>query len=513
MPHLGELVRRQLRTRATGIGLALLLGGLAACSSAPLPQDELAQGGELPSGTVVDPDTGQVVDAETGQVVDPVTGEAVPESVAPDAGAGPAAPGSAGAPGRAAPGSVAPGAPAPGTAPAGPAAAPTRSTLFTAAEENIGITDKQITLCAHAALTYGAAFNTSDADFNVYWSAVNDAGGVHGRQVVVSYENDDYKADKAQEAARACKAKNIFMLIGGIGFDQIPAVRNWAETNRMLYMHHTATVNGTKGQRFSFAPLPSVERTGEAFGQLYVKKYKGKKIGIIKREGDNWEPGVDAFKAYLGSHGGGKVVAEAGVPQNKGNYTEDILKMKNAGAEVVWIWENALGATQIVKQIKAQNYRPNMMLFPFNLTAQTLDDDAFNPTLDGVAMFTAYSRGDYSGPFASYADDIKQFEAQYRKYRPSADLGGVGGDLLFLNWQAQKSLHAQLLLCGKDCNRNRFVDVLESYKGRPTSSVCPLDFTAGNHRQGSDKLVFMETYRSPSGKANWRNTQACVGRG
>jgi ABC-type branched-subunit amino acid transport system substrate-binding protein len=399
-------------------------------------------------------------------------------------------------------------------APGAAAPAPARSTLFTAAEQNIGINDKQITMCAHAALTYGPAFNVTDADLNVFWSATNDAGGIFGRKIAVTYENDDYKADRAVTAATACKGKGIFMLLGGIGFDQIPAVRNWAERNRMLYMHHTATVKGTKGQRFSFAPLPTVERTGEAFGQLYISKYKGKKVGIIKRDGENWEPGVDAFKAYLAGKGVGKViVAEAAVPQNKGNYTEDILKMKNNGAEVVWIWENALGATQVVKQIKAQNYKPNMMLFPFNLTAQTLDEDAFNPALDGVAMFTAYSKGDYSGQFASYADDIRLFEAQYKKYRPDVDLGGVGGDLLFLNWTAQKALYHQLLDCGKDCNRNRFVDVLESYKKRPTSSVCPIDFTSGNRRQGSDQLIFMETYRAPGGKANWRNTKTCVGRG
>lgn len=499
-------MRTPLRRRATAVGLALLLGGVAACSSAPLPSDELAQGGELPSGTVVDPDTGQVVDAETGEVVDPVTGEPVqqPGAAAPGApAAGPAAPGST--PAAQAPG----GAPGKAAAPGGPAKA--RSTLFTAAEETIGITDTQITLCAHAALTYGAAFNTSDADLNVFWSAVNDAGGVYGRKVVVSYENDDYKPTTAVTAARACKAKGIFMLLGGIGFDQIPAVRNWAEDNRMLYMHHTATVKGTAGKRFSFAPLPTVERTGEAFGQLYVSKYKGKKVGIIKRDGENWEPGVEAFKAFLARSGAPKVVAEAAVPQNKGDYTQDILKMRNAGAEVVWVWENALGATQIVKQIKAQNYKPNMMLFPFNLTSQTLDSDAMDPVLDGVAMFTAYSQGDYSGSFAGYADDIKLFEEQYRKYRPGVDLGGVGGDLLFLNWTAQKALYHQLMDCGKDCNRNRFVDVLESYRKRPTSSVCPLDFTGGNHRAGSDKLVFMETYRAPGGKVNWRNTRACVG--
>ena len=503
------LTARRRRRRAPALALALLLGGVAACSSAPLPADELAATA-LPEGTVVDPTTGEVVDATTGQVVDPVTGAPVavdPVTGAPvqqpsSGGGAPAAPAAGGAP-------AAPGAPAAGGGPAAPA--PPRTQLWSGKDDTIGITPTSITMCAHAALTYGAAFQTEAADFNVFWTALNtEKGGVFGRKVDVTYENDDYKPDTAVVAARACKAKNPFLLLGGIGFDQIPAVRNYAETERIPYLHHTATVNGSAGLKYSFTSLPTVERMGEAFGQLYLSKYAGKKLGIIKRDGDNWEPGVKAFKAFVGDRG--TIVAERGVPQNKGNYTEEIVAMRNAGAEVVWLWENALISTQVVAQFKAQEYAPNMMLFPFNLTAQTLDDDALTPPLDGVAMFSAYSRGDYGGSFSAYADDVKLFEQQYAKYRPNVDLGGVGGDLLFLNWQAQKSLADILQACGKDCTRNRFVDTLTSYKKVPTSSACLIDFTRDGKR-GSDKVNFMTTYRSPSGKVNWRNTSACVGRG
>ncbi len=505
------------RTSRAAVLAALATALVTACSSAPAPQTLGGDGNQV-GGTTGGTTTGTIpAGTTTGTIPAGTTTGTIPAGTT--TGTIPAGTGTTGGTGTSGTGGSV------GTTTGGGTTGSTggtsgttsggavRSTLFTPAEENIGITDKQITLCAHAALTYGPAFNVTKDDLNVFWNAMNDKGGVFGRRVEVTYENDDYKPEPAVVAARACKEKNIFMLLGGIGFDQIPAVRNWAEENRMLYMHHTATVNGTAGKRFSFAPLPSVERTGEAFAQLYVSKYKGKKVGIIKRDGVNWEPGVVAFKDYLKARGLGNVIGpETKVPQNKGNYTDDILAMKNGGAEVVWIWENALGATQVVKQIKAQNYKPNMMLFPFNLTAQTLKDDSFGPTLDGVAMFTAYSKGDYAGSFSSYADDVKLFEAQYKQYRPNVDLGGVGGDLLFLNWTAQKSLYEQFLDCGKDCNRNRFVDTMETYKKRPTSSVCPLDFTGGNHRAGSDQLVFMETYRGPSGEPGWRNTRACVGR-
>jgi ABC-type branched-subunit amino acid transport system substrate-binding protein len=386
-----------------------------------------------------------------------------------------------------------------------------RSTLFTPAENNIGITKDSITFCVHAALTYAQAFGTKDTDFNVFWQALNtEKGGIFGRKVNVTYQNDNYTPTDAVTAATACKAKNPFMLLGGIGFDQIPAVRNYVEQNHMFYLHHTATINGTAGQKYSFTELPTVERSGEAFAQLAGSKYRGAKIGIIERDSPNWSPGVAAFKKVAPKYGL-KVVVDNKVAQNKGNYTQDILDMKNAGADVVWIWLNALESTQFLKQAKAQNYNPHWLLFPFNLTSQTLGSDAMNPPLDGVAMYPAYSNKDYSGSFSSYADDMKEFEAQYAKYDSGADLTGIGGDLLFLNWVGQKALAVQLTQCGPDCNRNRMVDVLESYKGQtPTHTACPLDFSGDGHR-GSDRLNFMTTYTSPSGKVNWRNTSACVG--
>ena len=391
----------------------------------------------------------------------------------------------------------------------GPGGGATRSTLFKANEDTVGITKNSITLCAHAALTYGAAFNTSADDLNVFWSAINDAGGIHGRKVYVSYENDDYKPDTAVAAATKCKGKNIFLLLGGIGFDQIPAVRNWAETNRMLYLHHTATVEGKDNQRFSFTALPSTEKMGEMFAELVATRFKGKTVGIIKRNSPNWEPGVKAFKA-LAKQYGIEIVAERAVENAQGNYTQELLDMRDA--DLIWLWENALASTQIVKQAKSQGIDSQMLLFPFNLTSQTLGGDAMNPPLVGVAMYPAYSYRDYTGPFAAYADDMKTFEAQYAKYRPNADLDGLAGDLLFLNWTGMKGLAVLLDKCGPDCTRNKLIDVMTSLKlSRPFSSSCDVDFTRpGFPRMGGFAVNIMQTYASPSGPINWRNTDTCV---
>ena len=511
-PHLSPRSRSG-RTQTRLLGAAALVLALAACSSAPAP-DALSSTGDAPAGTpgAVSPTGGSLLVSQNAAGPAGAPGSQATTTAATVRGQA-GSTGSAGSTGPAggpAAGGPAAGGPA-GTGPAGGGSgAAGGSTLFSGAANISGLTPTSLTMCAHAALTYGKAFNTTDNDLNVFWTALNtEKGGVQGRQVTVTYENDNYDPATAVTAATACEAKGIFMLLGGIGFDQIPAVRNWAEQHQMLYLHHTATTNGSAGLKYSFTELPSVERMGDGFAQLAIARYAGSRIGIVERSSPNWKPGAEHFKAAA-KQANLNVVADVPVNDKQGNYTNEILALKNAGAETVFLWENALNSTEFLKQAKAQMYSPHYLMFPFNLTSQTLGNDAMQPPLDGVAMYPAYSKGDYDGTFAGYADDMRQFEAQYAKYDPGADLSGNGGDLLFLNWTAQKALAVQLDACGRDCTRNRFIDTLQSYDAKPTSAACVLDFTRGDGHHGADGLNFMQTYVSPSGKVNWRNTQTCV---
>lgn len=380
--------------------------------------------------------------------------------------------------------------------------------LFTAKEDRIGIGASSITLCAHAALTYAPAFHTQPSDLNVFWTAINkERGGIFGRKVTETYEDDAYDPQKAVTAAKACVAKKPFLMLGGIGFDQIPTVRNYAESVHQLYVYHTATVKGSENLKYSFTPLPTVEGMGDGFAELAASKYKGKRIGILKRDSAKWEPGVSEFKKRAKQYGL-QIVDEEKAAASAGNYTSQITNLHNAKADVVWIWLNALETTEVIKQMRAQVWSPRVMVFPFNLTSQTLGKDALSPVMDGVAMYPAFSKGDYSGPFASYADDMKEFEAQYAKYDSGADISGVAGDLLFLNWVGQKALYKSFLACGRDCTRNRFVELMQKSAVKPLSSGCPVTFGDGHH--GGHYVTTMETYTSPSGAVNWRETRKCL---
>lgn len=504
----------ETRRRMSAVLVALALLSAAACSRAPAPTEVAAGDEDLvedrdgfesgSGGTPTDPDApggapGDLVLDEAGNPIAPATGDI---DMAPGDGSPPPAPGEGG-------GDVGGGQE---PVPVQPGSTGIPDPLFTGKEDVRGITKDKIVLCAHAALTYGAAFNTGADDLNVYWTAVNEAGGIFGRKVEVHYENDNYSPDTAIQAAKSCKDKyDPFAILGGIGFDQIPAVRTWAENNKMLYIHHTATVNGSEGKRFSFTPVATTEKMGEMFAELAASRFPGKKVGIIKRQSPNWEPGIDGFKKVAKARGISYWEREVAV--NKGTYLQDIVDLRNAGAEVVFLWLNALESTEFIGQTWAQGWRPQFMVFPFNITTQTLGAGVLDPPLVGVSMHNAYSAGDTSGPFAAYADDIRQFEAQYDKFRPNADYQGVGGDLMFLNWASQKATHDFFLRCGPDCTRSRFAHLLTQTKGTAAASVCPVDFTRADSnggRRGGYLVSALEAYRAPDGRFNFRNSATCV---
>ena len=387
--------------------------------------------------------------------------------------------------------------------------------LFTKDEDRIGMSDTggkfgkgQVTLCGHAATTFGPAFNTDIDSLDVYWRDLNSRGGVFGRDVVTSWEDDVYDPSLAVRAATACKQKNPFILLGGIGFEQIPAVRNYVEEQHMFYIHHMARSDLTK--KYSFGPLPTVERTGTLAGDWVRRKFPNAKVGIIYRDSEYWIPGKDAFIQALGR----QPVAQEKVYKNQGSYHAQVLAMQQGGADLVFAWENALAQSAMIKEaeeFRPLPYQPQWIVFPFNLVTDTVGEAAIRPgkVMHGISTWAAYSPGDYTGPFAEYADEIRRFEAAYKTHHRTAYDSGLT-DIHWMTWLAWRSIHYTLEQCGRDCTRNKFLGsmIYKPYEYPTTKPSCPTDFTRNGHEGGYWASTF-EAYKRPNGSVGWKHLQHC----
>ncbi len=491
-----------LRRRRAAVALFVVCALVAsACSGSGGDQasDEVrARDGGVVPGDAMDPAGGS--DAEPVDRDGDGIADAPLES---GGGAGPAGSGGAassgggagaGGPGRAGSGGGSGGGPGGGSG----GGAIRDANLFSGAANTEGITDDRIVLCGHAALIFADAFDVRPEDLNVYWEAVNQAGGVHGRRVEVSWEDDAYNSGQAVQAAERCRAKRPFFLLGGIGFDQIPAVRQWAEDNKMLYLHHMAVEAGMDRLRYSFSGLPSVERTGRAFGEHLVARHRDRTIGIIWRDSENWKPGSDAGRKVLRDHGV-TIAVDQGVTVNQAVYTQQILALQRANVDVVWLWENALTAAEVIQQAKAQGYNPRWVVFPF----QTTLDIVGHVDIEGVAGWSAYAPGGYEGnPFAEfgYGEEIRRFEETMARYRPRTRTN----DILWQVWVANKGIHDMLNRCGRDCTRNRLAGVLESGLRTRVDPACLVDFSRPDSyggRLGGFQFYVLEGVRHRSGPA------------
>jgi ABC-type branched-subunit amino acid transport system substrate-binding protein len=498
-------VRRPTSIRAVVAVMALAAATLAACSGAPRPQALRTDGGAR-AGDGAGGDAGAA-----GGVTDTVPGDTDPgAAAAATAGTtGVSTAGPAGATKSAGTSNTGAG---PGSnntrIPAAPQAGD--ATLYSGAPNTRGITDKQISLCGHAALIFGQAFDTKVEDLNVYWEQLNAGPKIHGRTVSAHYEDDRYDGPAARDAAIACRARNPFMILGGIGFDQIPTVRQWAEDNKELYLHHIAVAKGGENMQYSFTPQPSVEDVGTAFGDYIVNHHKDKTVGIIWRESENWQPGRDNGKKVLAANGV-KVVADAPVQKNQSAYSSQIVAMQQAdggkGAKVVWIWENALGAAQFIQQAWNQGYYPTFVVFPFQTTLDVVAKGGLKSPIEGVGSWSSYKPGGYGGLFPEhdYEGEIKRFEQAMAKFRP----GVKPNDILWQVWLANKQLHAMLDACGPTCTRNRFAGMmLNGYHAR-TEPNCDLDFSRGNHHRGGWEYTTMLAYATGGDSAAYKTTQWC----
>lgn len=380
--------------------------------------------------------------------------------------------------------------------------------LYDGAEDVRGISASEITLCAHAATTYGDAFNITPDDLNAYWTDVNSRGGINGRQVNVSYENDNYDPGTAVQAAQACMDKRSAFIIGGIGWDQTPAVRQWAEQNKQLYFHNSAVQQGSEGLRYSFSFGAPVEQFGHWFAQIVKKAYPGKKVAVLWRQSPNWQPARDVFLADAQKLGI-TVVADYPVQINQANYNQELLQARNAGAEVVFALENSLTSIEMIKQAQAQNWHPGWAIVGANIVTNTLGDSALDQPLVGTSLLDYYLPGYYGGGYAAVAKEIKEFEALYARVRPNADLAGPGGDILYSNWEGQRAMADLLATCGPDCTRNKLAGILLSGYHKEVRPLCGMDFRGGDHHWGMGLTQYVQAFRAPNGRIGWQVVERC----
>ncbi len=238
---------------------------------------------------------------------------------------------------------------------------------------------------------------------------INAAGGINGYQIEFSFEDDESDAEKAVNAYNVLKDWGMQMLLGTVTSAPCTAVASETDNDRMFQITPSGTaVESVQGHDNVFRVCFSDPAQGAKSAEYIATKGLATKIAVIYDSSDVYSSGIySAFAAEAENQGLEIVAAEAFTADNKTDFSVQLQKAKDSGAELVFLPIYYQEASAILQQADNMGYKP--MYFGCDGLDGLLGVKGFDTSLaEGVMLLT---------PFSADAQDDKTqaFNAAYKE--------------------------------------------------------------------------------------------------
>lgn len=238
--------------------------------------------------------------------------------------------------------------------------------------------------------------------------AVNEINAEGGIQFEFQFEDDEHDAEKAVNAYNSLKDWGVQVLLGTVTSG--PCIAVAAETANDNLFQLTPSGSAVECVQFdnAFRVCFSDPNQGAASAQ-YIGEHKiATKIGVIYDSSDVYSSGIyEKFAAEAPNQGLEIVSAEAFTADSKTDFSVQLQKAKDAGAELVFLPIYYTEAALILTQADSMGFAP--MFFGCDGFDGLLSVDKFDTSLaEGVMLLT---------PFAADAEDelTQHFVAAYEE--------------------------------------------------------------------------------------------------
>ena len=195
-----------------------------------------------------------------------------------------------------------------------------------------------------------------------YIKMINDQGGVNGRKINLVQYDDAYSPPKAVEQVRKLvESDEVLLTFQLLGTPSNAAVQKYLNTKKVPQLFAaTGASKFTDPKNFpwtmGFNPNYFVE--GRIYGQYVLKEYPNAKVGILYQNDDLGKDYLNGIKAGLGDKAAKMVVAEASYEVSDPTIDLQILKIKDAGADLFFSATTPKPAAQAIKKIAELNWKP-----------------------------------------------------------------------------------------------------------------------------------------------------------
>ena len=207
-----------------------------------------------------------------------------------------------------------------------------------------------------AAAIYGQAVkNATELAIN----EVNEDGGINGYQVEFKFEDDENDAEKTLNAYNALKDWGMNVLVGTVTSTPCVAVANETAADNMFQLTPSGSAVECVANDNVFRVCFSDPNQGTAAAQ-YIGEHKlATKVAIIYDSSDVYSSGITQnFTAEAANQGIEIVSSEAFTADNNKDFSVQLQKAKDAGADLLFLPIYYQEASIILKQADTMGYKP-----------------------------------------------------------------------------------------------------------------------------------------------------------
>ena len=207
-----------------------------------------------------------------------------------------------------------------------------------------------------AAAVYGQAVKNG-AELAV--EEINAAGGINGAQVEFKFEDDEHDAEKAVNAYNNLKDWGMQALLGTVTSAPCVAVGEVANQDNMFLLTPSGIAVECVQYDNAFRVCFSDPMQGLESAKYIGENGLASKVAVIYDSSDVYSTGIyEAFVKEAANQDFEVVAAEAFTSESKTDFSVQLQKAKDSGAELVFLPFYYSEASLVLKQAAGMNYNP-----------------------------------------------------------------------------------------------------------------------------------------------------------
>jgi branched-chain amino acid transport system substrate-binding protein len=263
---------------------------------------------------------------------------------------------------------------------------------------------------------YGAGGAQNKTGYEIAVEDINRAGGVSvgGKKLPLELVLLDDESDPTKTVARmeTVASQGVVAYLGSFGSDMHAAAAAIAEKNKIPYCGVAFALYAIhqKGYRYLFSPFfksPDIAKaTFQMLNEYVPEAQRPKKVALFLEKTDWGKELGDLWEKEAAPHGY-QIVLRAEYAVGSKDFSDIILKAKNAGAEAMLSVPNPPDGMALVKQMQELDYTPK-----FSMAIRAADPPVWTRNLSKAGDYMSFAPGWHNA--VKYAG-VAELNAEHQK--------------------------------------------------------------------------------------------------